>query len=165
MKKKYKNSGFTLVEILVVVTLIAILSTFGGMALSGSLKKARDGSALSNIKALSQGLELYYTVNNKYPSNTEGLAVLIPTGELDRYLKGGELFVDNHTDEKYDLYSQDSTNGFCLCSFPLESGNIANAEMAADMTASDFDCSDIAFTDVFSDSEDVSKYYCVTGAQ
>ncbi len=60
--------GFTLVEILVTMTLMAIVIAIGGVAVSGSLKNGRDGRRNSDLKAIQNALEQYYGINNKYPT-------------------------------------------------------------------------------------------------
>jgi len=57
------NKWFTLVELIVVVTILWILSTIWFVAYSGYLVWVRDTNRVSNMKALSDGLELYRTKN------------------------------------------------------------------------------------------------------
>jgi len=61
--KKYQTKAFTLVELIVVVTILAILSTIGFVSYSGYLTWVRDTNRISNMKALSDWLELYRTKN------------------------------------------------------------------------------------------------------
>ena len=53
--------AFTLVELIVVVTILAILSTIGFVSYSSYLIWVRDTNRVSNMKALSDWLELYGT--------------------------------------------------------------------------------------------------------
>ena len=53
--------AFTLVELIVVVTILAILSTIGFVSYSSYLTWVRDTNRISNMKALSDWLELYRT--------------------------------------------------------------------------------------------------------
>lgn len=65
-----KNSvlGFTLVELLVVITIIAVLSTIG-MVIYGSVQsRGRDAKRVADIKDLVTALELYNGKNNAYPA-------------------------------------------------------------------------------------------------
>ena len=47
-----KTSGFTLIELMVVMAIIAILATAGLSAYTGYIKKARDTKRLEDIRAL-----------------------------------------------------------------------------------------------------------------
>lgn len=53
------EQGFTLIEILIVIVIIAILSVAGAVIYSGIQKNARDAARRSDIKAVSQSLELH----------------------------------------------------------------------------------------------------------
>ena len=59
--------GFTLVELIVVITILAILSTIGFVSYSWYLAGSRDTNRISQIKAISEWLSLYST-NHSLPS-------------------------------------------------------------------------------------------------
>ena len=59
--------GFTLVELLVVITIIAILSVVGISAYSGVQKNARDAKRKEDLRTIKVSLELYYQKNSRYP--------------------------------------------------------------------------------------------------
>lgn len=67
MKKINKKLGFTLVEMLVVISIIAILSTVLAGGYSNSQKSARDASRKLNLKSISDALNSYYADNGIYP--------------------------------------------------------------------------------------------------
>ncbi|MEK7127584.1 MAG: type II secretion system protein [Patescibacteria group bacterium] len=72
-----KNKGFTLVELMIVITVIAILATIGTMSFSRVQKQARDTKRKGDLRALATALQGYYTDNNNvYPAT---LAGLVPT--------------------------------------------------------------------------------------
>jgi prepilin-type N-terminal cleavage/methylation domain-containing protein len=52
MIKKTRNSGFTLVELMVVMAIIAILATAGITQYSGFIKTARDSTRIQDLKAI-----------------------------------------------------------------------------------------------------------------
>ena len=58
---KIQKKAFTLVELIVVVTILAILSTIGFVSYSSYLTWVRDTNRISNMKAISDWLELYRT--------------------------------------------------------------------------------------------------------
>lgn len=63
-----KNRGFTLVELLVVIFIIAILSTIGFVMYGTVQKSARIAKRIEDLKVIQTALELYYSVNKAYPS-------------------------------------------------------------------------------------------------
>lgn len=58
------HSGFTLLELLVVISIIAILITMGVSSFATAQKKGRDTKRKSDIKEVQTALEQYYSVCN-----------------------------------------------------------------------------------------------------
>jgi len=83
--KLSKNiSGFTLVELMVAVTIISIISGISIFGLTSIRQKAQDTSHLSAMKDLQLSLEAYKSVNGKYPdagstSGSDYITGLAPT--------------------------------------------------------------------------------------
>lgn len=69
IKNKIKEkTGFTLVELLVVMAIIAILTVITLGSFTESQKKSRDGARKANLKSLSEAINLYYTDTGSFPS-------------------------------------------------------------------------------------------------
>lgn len=70
-------AGFTLVELLVTISVMVILLTLGSVALSSYQVNARDEERKVDVGVITQQLESYYNTNGEYPStdqvNTETL--------------------------------------------------------------------------------------------
>jgi prepilin-type N-terminal cleavage/methylation domain-containing protein len=67
--KSLKNeSGFTLIEMFIVIILICVLLVIILSAYTGVATKSRNSTREKNITILHQALEQYYTNNNKYPT-------------------------------------------------------------------------------------------------
>lgn len=66
MVRNTMKKGFTLVELLVVVGIIAVLSTIGIVNYQGSTAKARDSTRKTDLGNLATALEIYYQKNNGY---------------------------------------------------------------------------------------------------
>ena len=77
MKRPGAESGFTLVEILVVVFIIGLLATIVGVSVSGRGDEAKRVAAKANLKEIESALHLYKLDNGFYPTTSEGLAALI----------------------------------------------------------------------------------------
>lgn len=69
--KKSKQSGFTIVELLIVIVVIGILATLVIVTFTGVQQKARDTKRETDVKALASQLEAYYAQNASYPALTD----------------------------------------------------------------------------------------------
>lgn len=85
--------GFTLIELMVVISIISLLSSVLLASLSTARMKARDAERLSATRSVVNALELYYAKNNHYPctglSNSRSatfLQDLVTQGFLPRKL-------------------------------------------------------------------------------
>jgi len=69
MNKQQK--GFTLIEILIVVAIIAILSSVVLVGLGPTQQQGRDARRLSDLRETQTALELYYNKNGSYPAASD----------------------------------------------------------------------------------------------
>ncbi len=65
MKKLIK--GFTLVEVLIVISIIGLLASIILVGLGGFRAKGRDTRRIADLRGVQAALELYYTKFNAYP--------------------------------------------------------------------------------------------------
>ena len=72
---KKVTSGFTIVELLIVIVVIAILATITVVAYNGIQARARDAKRDSDIAYITKILELYYIDNGEYPAANNPSAV------------------------------------------------------------------------------------------
>jgi general secretion pathway protein G len=91
--------GFTLVEMLVVITIIGLIMALVGPRVLNYLSESKAKTAKIQIQGLSSALDLFYLDAGRYPSSAEGLAALVqPPGGIGTwngpYLKGGNLPAD-----------------------------------------------------------------------
>lgn len=68
---KNKQSGFTIVELLIVIVVIGILAALVITTFSGIQQKGRDTERETDIKAIHGQLEAYYAQNGNYPTLAE----------------------------------------------------------------------------------------------
>ena len=62
-----KESGFTIVELLVVIVVIAILASISVVSYNGIQQRARDSARDSAVRSLKLALEVYKSDFNQYP--------------------------------------------------------------------------------------------------
>ncbi|HEX6929955.1 MAG TPA: type II secretion system major pseudopilin GspG [Gammaproteobacteria bacterium] len=93
MRNKRLQSGFTLIEIMVVIVIIGILAAAVLPNLMGEPDKARLVKAKADIQSLEAALERYRLDNFRYPTTEQGLESLVnkPSGtpEPRNYPPGG----------------------------------------------------------------------------
>lgn len=77
MTNKNFSKGFTLIEIMVVLIIIAIMASFIVPSVINRPDEARITKVKNDIMVLEGALDLFRLDNGRYPSNTEGLSVLI----------------------------------------------------------------------------------------
>jgi general secretion pathway protein G len=72
-----QHSGFTLIEIMVVVVIMGVLAALLVPRLMGRADDARILAAKQDIATLMQALKLYRLDNQRYPTTEQGLQALI----------------------------------------------------------------------------------------
>lgn len=109
-----KERGFTLLELLVVISIIGILIGLIAVGLTRSQQRGRDSRRQADVKAIQQAFEQYHLDNNEYDtSNIEGMAA--------GYLSAG-IPTDPKPDHDPYSFSTYGTDGYCICA-TLETGN------------------------------------------
>jgi general secretion pathway protein G len=93
------SAGYTLIEMLVVLTIISLLLGLIGPRVLGYLGESRVKTTRLQIESFSSALDLFYLDAARYPSSAEGLDALtqrpsnIPVWN-GPYLKGGKVPAD-----------------------------------------------------------------------
>lgn len=93
---KAGQDGFTLVEMLVVITIIGMIMALVGPRVLNYLSESRVKAAKIQIQSLSSALDLFYLDAGRFPSSSEGLTALVHpvsgvTAWNGPYLKGGTV--------------------------------------------------------------------------
>jgi general secretion pathway protein G len=94
------SDGFTLIEMLVVLTIIGLIMGLIGPRVLGYLGEARGKTARLQIESLSSALDLFYLDAGRYPTTSEGLEALVQRPSSDiaiwngPYVKGGRVPAD-----------------------------------------------------------------------
>ena len=83
--KRESERGFTLLEMMVVVAIIAILAGILIPNFTRARAQAATSACMGNIKMIATALELYYTDNQKYPAASDAaVSTLGLTGYLNQ---------------------------------------------------------------------------------
>jgi general secretion pathway protein G len=95
-RRKVGQQGFTLVEMLVVITIIGLIMGLIGPRVLNYLSESKVKAAKIQLQSLASALDLYYLDAGRFPSTAEGLAALVrPTPGVASwngpYLKGGNV--------------------------------------------------------------------------
>jgi general secretion pathway protein G len=102
-RKRYfslNEKGMTLIEIMVVVTILGIIATIVTVNVLGRLDQAKVSAAKTQIKNLETALDEFRRDNGYYPSTEQGLKALVEKPSTGRvptsyprggYLKGGQI--------------------------------------------------------------------------
>ena len=119
---KLSQQGFTLIEIMVVMVILGLLVAVVAPNILGRGEEARIGVAKTQLRNVSNALDLYKLDNFNYPSTEQGLDALVsePSGSPDakNWNKDGYLpslpldpwenefqYVSPGSEGPYDLYS------------------------------------------------------------
>ena len=128
MFKKLNRShekGFTLIELMVVIAILALLGGVVAPQVMNKLKDAKPQKVKIDIERIGMALDMYAVDNGDYPTSEQGLDALVtkPTSQPEplnwnrSYVKGGTKFVDpwnndyvyespsTHEGYDYDLFS------------------------------------------------------------
>ncbi len=110
---KSPHSGFSLMELLVVLVIIGLLAGLVGPRLFGKVDESRQQTAEAQIKMLKGALETMYLNLGRFPTTSEGLATLNtpPADEAAKSAwKGPYLDGDVPVDPWNTPYQYENTN-------------------------------------------------------
>ena len=83
-----KNSGFTLIEIIIVVMIIGILAAIAIPMMQSNTNKAKISEAIASLGSIRSAERLYFIESNRYISVDTGQWA---SGPLSSYIKGTDL--------------------------------------------------------------------------
>ena len=116
-----KNSGFTLLEIMLVVCIIGLLIGMGVKMMGGRIEEAKIVRARGDLEQLKTGLLMYNSASSTFPTSDQGLKALLtkpegarnwrqqvespsqlvdPWGKEYRYVQPG-----THNPKSFDIFS------------------------------------------------------------
>jgi len=123
--RRARTAGFTLVELMVVVAIIAILATTAGVYLFGALDDADQTKAKAEIQAMKSAITAYMLKNNRKLPNT--LDEIAPFMDPPRVPKDpwGNAYV----------YTKEGTRSFKIVSYGADGapgGDEVNADVSSE---------------------------------
>ena len=93
-RHKRSSAGFTLIELMVVIAIIAGLATLVGVNLFGALEDADLTNAKAQISMFKTALMSYRIAFRKFPTTEEGLSALITNSKGKSYLDAKTVPLD-----------------------------------------------------------------------
>lgn len=94
-----REAGFTLVEVIVVLSIIGLIMSMVGPRVLGYLTDSKAKTAKIQVETLASAVELFFIDNGRYPLESEGLQALVTRPSALRtwngpYIKGSAVPLD-----------------------------------------------------------------------
>jgi general secretion pathway protein G len=71
--KRWRPRGFTLIEVLIVVTLLVVLASIGLPIYQNAVQRSREAALKENLFRMRDAIDQYYADKNKYPQSLQDL--------------------------------------------------------------------------------------------
>jgi type II secretion system protein G len=101
-----KISGFTIVELLIVIVVIGILAAITIVAYNGVQTRARVANAQADLRAITRLMEMYKVDNGVYPA---------PGPELEQVLRAAKLYQPTRWTAAQELAGESPKKSFMFC--------------------------------------------------
>ena len=121
------KKGFTLVEILVVVAIIALIAAIAIPNLIRARVNANEAAAQATLKAISNAMENYASINSKYPSTTTAVLGVTPPYLNKDYFTGnfnGYSFTSTLGDYAYTIRAVPTSSSMGIASYTITTGAV-----------------------------------------
>ncbi len=132
------NAGFTLVELMVVIAIIAGLATIVAVNVLGAMDDADVSKAQAQIRNFKTALINYKLKFKEFPSSSEGLDALINNSKGINFLDAQEIPMDPWNNPYQ--YTRESSRKFTIVSYGADGapgGSGYDADISSDSLESD----------------------------
>ena len=131
MKTPSKQSGFTLIEVMIVIAIMGLMIAAIAPDLFRNVEKAEKTRVASDIRQIESALKFYRLDNYRYPTQSQGLEVLVtaPSGSASAKWNGPylEQLPKDPWQEPY-RYANPGTHGKNIEVFTFGLDNVSGGE-------------------------------------
>ncbi len=112
-KNKSKNQAFTLIEILVVATIIGILVTVAAVSFANSQKRSRNARRKADLETVRQALVLYRQDHGSYGDVAGGFPTVVNNLSAGGYLTTNDIADPKTGNPAYSLICLNGASSDC----------------------------------------------------
>ena len=125
-RRRDRRGAFSLIELLVVITIIGLLAGVVSVGVMGQLEKAKVGKAEADLNQIKNALKLYKMDHNKYPRRLEDLE--------DTAKNSTEPYIEELKQDPWgtDYHYKQTTKGYELMSYGAD-GKKGGEELEEDI--------------------------------
>lgn len=120
--------GFTIIELLVVMAIIAMLASIMFVVFSGLQAKSRDTRRLEDVREIEKALSLYYIDGNRYPQAVTPVTITGSDAVSTALVNAGAIAAvpADPVSPEYNYTYQATTTGSYVITYCIETDDIPN---------------------------------------
>ncbi len=142
-----KSSGFSLIELLVVVAILGVISAIGVVSYSGYVESTKRKSSENIMRQVSLGQTEYYSENSTYYTSGSTCTASVASSEAIEtdVLNGSKIIIDTNSNPKkansgYLICVQDHTSGYEVKAVDENNSSGCTMTLRADSAFSKSNC-------------------------